>query len=256
VNKFGSNFIFSDGFTNNINAKINISRNSVDKPIFETSGSKITFSAQLTPPYSVFNNKDYRDLTDQDRYKFLEYQKYKFSAAWYTSLTNKRSAEGKEARNLVLYTKAGYGFLGMYNSQVGLSPFERFSLGGSGLTGFNLVGKEIIALRGYDDNSLSPNTGSAFVNKYTMELRFPLSLNPQATIYMLGFAEAGNAWSQAKDYNPFQLKRSAGVGLRIFLPMFGLLGFDYGWRFDDVPTNTGMQKSQFHFTIGAALGEL
>lgn len=256
VNKLSSFLSFSDGFANNINLKLNISRNSVDKPIFETSGSKLSFTAQLTPPYSLFNNKNYSDISDQERFKFIEYQKYKFTAAWYTNLTGKRSTEGKEARNLVLYTKAGYGFLGMYNSKVGLAPFERFYLGGSGLSGYALDGREIIALRGYDDQSLSASTGAAFVNKYTMELRFPLSLNPQATIYMLGFAEAGNSWSKAKDYNPFQLKRSAGVGLRIFLPMFGLLGFDYGWRFDDIPAYPGMQKSQFHFTIGAALGEL
>ncbi len=256
VNKYGSIFSFSDGFANNINGKLSISRNSIDKPIFETSGSKISFTAQLTPPYSLFNKKDYSSISEQERYKFIEYQKYKFTAAWYTNLTGIKSTEGKEARNLVLYTKAGYGFLGMYNQKVGLSPFERFYLGGSGLTGYALDGREIIALRGYDDQTLSPTTGSAFVNKYTMELRYPLSLNPQATIYMLGFAEAGNAWSKAKDYNPFQLKRSAGVGLRIFLPMFGLLGFDYGWRFDDVPANPGMPKGQFHFTIGAALGEL
>lgn len=260
VNKYGSVLSFSDGFANNINGKINISRNSVDYPIFETNGSKISFTAQLTPPYSLFNRKDYSSISVQERFKFIEYQKYKFTAAWYTTLfSGKKASDGNRARSLVLYTKAGYGFLGMYNQKVGLSPFERFYLGGSGLSGYALDGREIIALRGYgpDDPVLSlPTNGSAIVNKYTMELRYPLSLNPQATIYMLGFAEAGNAWSKAKDYNPFQLKRSAGVGLRIYLPMFGLLGFDYGWRFDDVPTSPGMQKSMFHFTIGAALGEL
>ncbi|MGB3946851.1 MAG: BamA/TamA family outer membrane protein, partial [Bacteroidia bacterium] len=143
-----------------------------------------------------------------------------------------------------------------YNSKVGTAPFERFYLGGSGLTGFALDGREIIALRGYDDQSVSPTTGSAFITKYSMELRFPVTLNPQATIFVLGFAEAGNSWSKAKEFDPFNVKRSAGLGVRVFLPMFGLLGFDYGWRMDDIPTRPNMAKGQFHFTIGAAIGEL
>ncbi|MBS1945317.1 MAG: BamA/TamA family outer membrane protein, partial [Bacteroidetes bacterium] len=138
----------------------------------------------------------------------------------------------------------------------GDSPFERFYLGGSGLTGFQLDGREIIALRGYDDLSLSPNFGSFFVNKYTAELRFPVSLNPQATIFALGFAEGANAWNAIDQYNPFKIYRSAGVGLRLFLPMFGPMGLDYGWRFDDVPGKPNMARSQFHFTIGIDLGEL
>ena len=157
---------------------------------------------------------------------------------------------------MILKTSAGFGFLTSYNSAVGISPFERFYLGGSGLTGFALDGREIIALRGYDDQSLSPRTGAAFITKYSAELRFPVSLNPQATIYILGFAEAGNSWENSKEFNPFNVYRSTGVGVRVFLPMFGLLGFDYGWRLDDVPSNKGMQKGQFHFTIGASIGEL
>ena len=263
LNKFQQIFSFNDGYSNNINYRISISRNSVDKPIFETRGSQISLSGQFTPPYSMFNKKNYSNLSDQERYKFVEYQKYKFTASWYTSLTNKRSADGKEARNLVLYTKAGFGFLGMYNQKVGLAPFERFYLGGSGLTGYALDGREIIALRGYEDQSLTPtinnsSVGGAIISKYTMELRYPISLNPQATIYTLAFAEAGNSWLAFKDFNPFGVKKSAGVGVRIFLPMFGLLGFDYGWGLDNVPNrpDTGNGKGQFHFTIGAALGEL
>jgi outer membrane protein insertion porin family len=258
LNNFSSIFSFSKGYSNNIYYKATIQRNNIDKPIFETRGSQISLTGQWTPPYSLFDNKDYRSttMTDQERYKFVEYQKYKFTSTFYTPITNKRGADGKEARNLILKTSAGFGFLTSYNSAVGISPFERFYLGGSGLTGFALDGREIIALRGYDDQSLSPRTGAAFITKYSAELRFPVSLNPQATIYILGFAEAGNSWENSKEFNPFNVYRSTGVGVRVFLPMFGLLGFDYGWRLDDVPSNKGMQKGQFHFTIGASIGEL
>jgi outer membrane protein insertion porin family len=178
----------------------------------------------------------------------------KVTSAWYTKLTGK----------LVLYNRIGFGLLGLYSNDLGLTPFQRFYLGGSGLTGYNpLDGREIIALRGFDDQSVFNytqypynNTGAASIAKYTMELRYPISLNPSATIYGLSFLEAGNSWSSIKEFNPFDLKRSAGVGLRFFLPMFGMLGFDYGWRFDEVPYKPDMKKSQFHFTIGANLGEL
>lgn len=265
LNNFSSIFSFSKGYSNNIYYKASVQRNSVGaNPIFPTYGSQLALTGQWTPPYSLFNNIDYTSssLTDQQRFKFVEYQKYKFTANFYTSITNKRGPEGKEARNLVLRTSVGFGFLSPYNSIVGQSPFERFYLGGSGLTGYALDGREIIALRGYDDQSLTPrgergNTvGGSYITKYTAELRFPVTLNPQATIYVLGFAEAGNTWSKGKDFNPFNVYRSAGVGVRIFLPMFGLLGFDYGWRLDDVKTAPQMQKGQFHFTIGASIGEL
>ena len=252
-------FVLSTGFANDVNLGINISRNSVDAPIYPKNGSNFTFHGQWTPPYSSFNKKDYVNATPQERYKFIEYHKYKFTAEWYTQLTNKRAGEGKEARNLVLRTKVGFGFLTSYNKNVGVSPFERFYLGGSGLSGYqNFVAREIIGLRGYTDNSLSSAQGDPICSRYTMELRFPVTLNPQATIFVLGFAEAGNSWSNYKQYNPFQVKRSAGFGLRVFLPMFGLLGVDYGWGFDNVPGNPGIGngKGQFHFTIGGQLGEM
>lgn len=258
-------FIFDNGYANDLNFKFNITRNSVDAPIFPKNGSNFSFLAQFTPPYSLFNNKDYSSLSTSDRWHFVEYQKYKFTAEWFTQLTNKKAAEGKEARNLVLRTKIGFGVLGYYNKSVGVSPFERYYMGGSGLSGFNnFVAREIIALRGYSDNSVSSGTGDPLCSRYTMELRYPISLNPQATIFVLGFAEAGNTWSKYKDFNPFQVKRSAGFGLRVFLPMFGLLGLDYGWGFDPVPGNptsgknptTSKAQGQFHFTLGAALGEL
>ncbi len=259
LHKYAAFPIFSTGYANDINLGINISRNSVDQQIYPKTGSNFVFHGQFTPPYSKFDGKDYSVLTAQQRYHFIEYQKYKITAEWFTQLTNKKGTEGKEARNLVLRTKVGYGFLGYYNKKVGFSPFERFYLGGSGISGFqNFVAREIIALRGYPDNSVSSNGGDPICARYTMELRYPISLNPQATIFVLGFAEAGNTWTNFKAFNPFQVKRSAGFGLRVFLPMFGLLGIDYGWGFDNIPGNPGVGngKGQFHFTIGGALGEL
>ncbi|MCD6068455.1 MAG: hypothetical protein K0S33_3281 [Bacteroidetes bacterium] len=259
LHNYTSVFTFGNGVANNIRTTLNLSRNSLlGNPIFPTGGSNITLSAMLTPPYSLFNGRDYETATDQERYKFLEYQKYKFTTQWYMQLTNKRAPEGKEARNLVLRASYGFGILGQYNKKVGVSPFERFYLGGSGLTGFALDGREIIALRGYQDNSIagSSGQGAAVISKYTMELRYPISLNPQATVFALGFAEAGNAVDNLKQFQPFNVKRSAGAGVRIYLPMFGLLGFDYGWNFDKTPNNAQLYKGQFHFTIGAQIGEL
>lgn len=257
-----SAFVFKSGYANDLNLGINISRNSVDAPIYPKSGSNFVLSGQLTPPYSLFNGKDYTSaaMTDDQRYRFIEYQKYKFTAEWFTQLTHQKAEEGKEARNLVLRTKVGYGFLGRYKNAVGYSPFERFYMGGSGISGFqNFVAREIVGLRGYKDLSVSGSNGDPVVARYTMELRYPVSLNPQATIYVLGFAEAGNTWANLKSFQPFNVKRSAGLGLRVFLPMFGLLGVDYGWGFDAVPGNdasNGNGKGQFHFTIGGTLGEL
>jgi outer membrane protein insertion porin family len=249
----------SSGFANDLNLSVNVSRNSIDAPIYPKQGSNFVISGQFTPPYSLFNGKDYYTITPEEKYKFIEYQKYKITAEWFTQLTNQKAAEGAEARNLVLRTKVGYGFLGQYNKAVGYSPFERFYMGGSGISGFqNFVAREIIGLRGYKDNSVSSSYGDPLVARYTMELRYPVTLNPQATIFVLGFAEAGNTWANFKSFNPFQVKRSAGFGLRVFLPMFGLLGIDYGWGFDNISgdNSNGNGKGQFHFTIGGTLGEL
>jgi len=241
-------FLLSDGEANNVFMRFSLSRNSQDQEIFPRMGSNIKLVVQATPPYSMFNGKDYgADLSPQERYKWIEYHKWKFASEWFTKI----------AGNLVLRTKAGFGFLGKYNQNVGDSPFERFYLGGSGLTGFQLDGREIIALRGYDDQSVSPRIGASLITKYTAELRYPFSLNPSATIYGLGFMEAGNTWNNFNDYNPFAVKRSVGLGIRVFLPMFGLLGLDYGWRMDDTPEHIlQTQRGQLHFTIGAVLGEL
>lgn len=239
------NFAFANGHSNNINYRITLSRNSTDQLIYPRSGADMRVSLQMTPPYSYWNHKDYSNLSDQERYDWVEYYKWKFTSSWFTKL----------AGNLVLNTRIGFGYEGMYQPKVGPAPFERFYLGGSGLTGFALDGREIIALRGYDDQSLSPSTGNMIISKYTWELRYPVSLNPQATVFGLAFAEAGNTWSRFKDFNPFDVYRSAGAGVRVYLPMFGLLGLDWGYRFDDVP-NRPMNHSQIHFTIGANLGEL
>lgn len=246
-------FTFSQGYVNNLAMRFSFSRNSQSQPIFPTSGSVLTFSGKITPPYSYFNNKDYSDISDQDRFKWLEYNKWKFTTAHYTSL-NKNAK-----RKLVLAAKTGFGLLLPWNKMVGDSPFERFKLGGSGLSGMNFIfGQEIIALRGYEDGSLSRPVGDMLIAKYTIELRYPLSLNPNATVYILGFAEAGNTWQKIKNFDPFAVKRSAGAGVRIFLPMFGLLGLDYGWGFDRIDNDpfSKVPNGRFAFTIGMNLGEL
>jgi outer membrane protein insertion porin family len=186
-------------------------------------------SLKMTLPYSLFNKTDYTDpnLSDKERFKFVEYHKWDIEATWYTTIV----------KNLVLKAEAKMGYLGMYNNNVGLSPFGRYELGGDGLSNFvGLQGKDIVSLRGYKDpvNDVSEanRTGAGIFNKYTLELRYLISPNPNATIYVLGFLQGGNAWSGFRDYNPFMLKRSAGLGLRVFLPMFGTLGFDYGIGFD------------------------
>ncbi|MCB0820043.1 MAG: outer membrane protein assembly factor BamA [Bacteroidetes bacterium] len=243
-------FVLSNGFANNFSITNTFSRNSIDQPIYPKSGSNISLSVQVTPPYSILAGIPPEELiTDQQKYKWVEFHKWKFDAQWFTPLS-------KNKNTLVLMTRANFGFLGLYNRNKGLAPFERFRYGGTGLSGLTFgaqfLGAEIVGLRGYDDGSISGQTGSdaPIYNRYTMELRFPISLNPSATVFALAFAEGGNAWSSFNDFNPFNIKRSAGVGVRVFLPMFGLLGLDYGRRFDDIPGYSGMAKGQFHFIIG------
>lgn len=250
-------FDFDNGSSNVLAYQVALSRNSVDQPFFARTGSDITLSVKATPPWSLVEQritgvtKDWASLEPAERYRWAEFHKWKFTTTWYNKVTRSKSGH-----NMVLMTRAGFGFLGSYNRALGRSPFERFYLGGVPLTGFQLDGREIISLRGYEDFSLAPNTGNFFIAKYGTELRFPVSLNPQATIYTLAFAEAGNTWTNADQFNPFRLYRSAGLGLRLFLPMFGPIGLDYGWRLDDVPGFPGMAKSQFHFMIGIDFGEL
>ncbi len=245
-------FLFNTGTSYNFNLTQELSRNSVDAPIYPTSGSHIRLTVQATPPYSLWNNTNYETAVDEDRYKFTEYHKWKFEAQWYQRIYGK----------LVLKTQAQFGFLGQYNSAVGQSAFERFKLGGDGMQGFDfLQGSEVIAMRGYENNSVIPegsnpniarNSGSPIFNKYIVEFRYPITTSQQATLFLLTFAEGGNTWNNFKDFNPFNVHRSVGVGARIFLPIFGLLGIDYGWGFDPIP---GIQssKGQFHFSIAQQL---
>lgn len=232
-----------NGGFNNFSLKTAFGRNSMDNPLYTRSGSSFTLSLQLTPPYSLINGKDYSkaNITNEERYRWIEYHKWMFKGDWYSPLSKNR--------NLVLHTKFEYGFLGYYN-QYRKSPFEGFRVGGSGMSGYNLYGSDIIALRGYKDYSLSTGYGSNLYNKLSMEMRYPVILKPSSTIYVLGFLEAGNAWNNFSDYNPFQLHRSAGAGVRIFLPMFGLMGIDWGYGFDPVPGQSDAAGSQFHFVIG------
>ncbi len=252
---------FNNGYANNLSLGITLSRNSVDQPIYPRSGSEITISFKTTAPYSLFDGRDdYSDLSSQEKFKWVEYNKIKFSAKWYTPLG--------PAKKFVFHSSVGFGFLNSFSKDKGISPFERFFYGGSGLTGFRLAGREYIALRGYEDNSINTAGGDALITKYKVELRYPISLNPSATVYALAFGEAGNSWGSFEDYNPFEVKKSAGVGVRLFLPMFGLIGLDYGWGLDPLsPGDDGYRpalhapgnftpQGQFHFTIGMNIGEL
>ena len=235
-------FSFSNGFSNNINYEVRLGRNSIDQLVFPRSGSNFSLSLKLTPPYSMFEKKDYNNIRDQEKFKWIEYYKWNFKSAWYSSFTEK----------LVLNTKLEMGLLGAYNNQLGIAPFERFYVGGDGLSGMGMVydGRELIALRGYQNNSVSSETGASIYNKYVTELRYAISLNPASTVYVLGFLEAGNAWDKFDDFNPFSVKRSAGIGVRIMLPMIGMMGVDYGWGFDDIPTIPNANGGQFHFSMG------
>ncbi|MDD7551956.1 MAG: POTRA domain-containing protein [Candidatus Cryptobacteroides sp.] len=264
-NWYSGYFIFDDGIANNINYSLTLSRNSTDQIIYPRQGSDFSFSLQLTPPFSLFRKYDYdadgnkinvgnyRDVnydkwSAKTRYKWIEYHKWKFSGTTYTKLVG----------DLVLMTRAQFGYLGYYNRNWGYSPFEGFLLGGDGLSGYNTYGSEIIAMRGYENYSLTPyepskynSNGYAYAgniyDKFTVELRYPVILQPSSTIFALAFVEGGNCWSDIRNFNPFQIKRSAGVGVRIYLPMIGLLGVDWGYGFDNPDTS---KRSQFHFMIG------
>ena len=263
-NWYSGYFIFDDGVANNINYTLNLVRNSSDQQIYPRAGSEFSLSLQLTPPFSLLRkhdfdaegNKvpvkswkdvDYSNWSGRDRYRWIEYHKWKFSAANYTKLIG----------DLVLMSRAQFGYLGYYNRKWGYSPFEGFLVGGDGMSGYYSYGTEVISLRGYENYSLTPYEPSTYntngyayagnvYDKFTFELRYPVILQPSSTIYALVFAEGGNCWSDIKKFNPFQIKRSAGVGVRIFLPMVGLLGVDWGYGFDG-PAGS---KSQFHFVIG------
>lgn len=264
TNWFENYFIFDDGIAHNLSYTFGISRNSTDQQIFPRQGQSISMSVSLTPPYSLFRKYDidadgnrfsvdswkdvnYDNWSARDRYKWIEYHKWSLKADFYQKITG----------NLVLRTRAQFGYLGYYNRNWGYSPFEGFWVGGDGMTGYSTYGTEVISLRGFANYSLTPKTYSKYnsqgmaysgnvYDKFTLELRYPVILQPNSTIFALAFLEGGNCWSDIRDFNPFQIKRSAGVGVRIYLPMIGLLGLDWGYGFDD-SVNGG---SQFHFIIG------
>ena len=264
TNWYSGYFIFDDGLANNLSYTVNLSRNSTDQMIYPRQGSEFSASLALTPPYSLFRkydfddsgNKfsvpsykdvDYSNWSSQNRYRWIEYHKWKFSAAQYIKLVG----------DLVLMTKAQFGYLGYYNRNWGYSPFEGFLLGGDGMSGYSTYGSDVISLRGYENYALTPylptnynSNGYAYAgnvyDKFTVELRYPVILQPQSTIYVLAFLEGGNCWSDIRQFNPFQIYRSAGVGVRVFLPMVGLIGVDWGYGFD----SSSKGGSQFHFVIG------
>ena len=246
LHNWSYNFLFENGRSNNISYKITLARNSTDQMVYPREGSDFQLSLQLTPPYSLFRDKntDYASMTDQQRYRWIEYHKWTFKGALYVRLFG----------DLVLMTRAQFGYLGYYNRNLGYSPFEGYQVGGDGMSGYNTYGSEIIALRGYQNYSLTPvNEDGVYVghvyDKFTIELRYPVILQPQSTIYVLAFLEGGNCWEDIREFNPFQIKRSAGIGVRVMLPMLGLLGVDWGWGFDPVQ---GQKRggSNFHFVIG------
>ena len=228
------------GTAYNYSYNFSLGRNSVDQPTFPRRGSNMKLSVQLTPPYSLFDGiEDYSNVPDIEKFKWVEYHKWNIGANWFISLADK----------LVLKTNLDYGLIGTYNPDIGLSPFERYYLGGDGLSGYALDDREVIALRGYSNGALSPDYGATLYNKYTLELRYALSLNPQSPIYALSFLEAGNSWDNFDNFDPFTVKRSAGVGIRITIPMMGMMGVDWGYGFDDILGNPDANKGQFHFSI-------
>jgi outer membrane protein insertion porin family len=252
-------FTFGDGEANNLAYTLSLSRdNTRINPIFPTGGSSFNITGKFTPPYSLFTGTDYSNLgdlpefqdangnpliakIDQEKFKWLEFYKIKFNGTWYTPIYEK----------LILKTQADFGFIGAYNQSRGNIPFERFFLGGDGMVSYALDGRETIALRGYPNQSLSGNDGSVIYNKFSIELRYPITLKPSASIYALSFLEAGNGYDSFRNFDPFNSKRSAGAGIRIFMPAFGLLGIDFGYGFDNSnPNLTTPNGWETHFIIG------
>ena len=245
-------YIMSNGNSNNLSFAMTLQRSSIDNPLYTRRGSDFSLSVSFTPPYSLFSDENYgsANIKDREKYRWIEFHKWKFKGRVFMPLDKNEK--------FVLYTGVQYGYLGYYDKDR-RSPFEGFEMGGDGMSGYSLYGREYIGLRGYENGSLT-NAGSSFLapsasdaslyTKLTMELRYPISLAQSATIYALAFLEAGNSWYEIKDFEPFNLYRSAGVGLRVFLPMFGLLGLDWGYGFDSVPGRSGASGSQLHFVLG------
>ena len=244
-------FLVQNGTCHNVNLELMLQRNSIDNPLYTRSGSQFSMSVSATPPYSLWDGKDYANMSDDnpDKFKFIEYHKWKFKAKLFSPL-----APMAVKRTPVLMTRVEYGFLGSYNKHK-RSPFETFYMGGDGMSGYSSTyATETIGLRGYENGSIAGNGGynsyGYAYSRLAMELRYPFLLEPSSTIYGLVFVEAGNAWRDLKSFNPFDLKRSAGVGVRIFLPMIGLMGIDWAYGFDKVDGSRSAGGSNFHFIIG------
>jgi len=249
----GSWFVLLDnGRARTFEFKTTLSRNALEGGfIFPTGGSNVSFTMALTPPFSAFIKKDWKNVPNTEKYKWVEYHKWKFDAEWYTKPFVKTK--------FVLAAKTRLGLMGYYNRDIGVAPFERFIVGGSGLSGFTFYGTEIVSQRGYDERAVSAaasglmDIGGTIFNKYSLELRYPITDNPNATIFLLSFVEAGNAWVDYRNFNPFDLRRAAGGGIRLFLPMFGLIGVDYGYGFDWQKVGSqrgGAKPGHFHFYLG------
>ncbi len=234
---FNSNF--TSGVSNDLSYGITLSRNSLDSPIYARSGSEISVSGYVTPPYSAMNGKDYTDVTEQDRYRWTEYYKINLRGSWMLNLVG----------DVVLNAKVRFGWMGYYNKNIGLSPFGRYYVGGDGLQAYAYDGREIIPLRGYDNSALSPKEGASIFDRYTIEIHQPIIESSYATIWVLGFLEGGNSWYSIKDFQPFSMYNSAGFGVRAYLPAMGLFGVDWGYGFD----GGTIGGSHFHFSIGQSL---
>jgi outer membrane protein insertion porin family len=242
--------ISGNGIYSNYSYTISLGRYSTDATIYARSGSEVNISLEVTPPYSIIAKKQYDDMSETDKYRLVEYHQWKFLGTFYKQIVG----------DLVLMARTKEGFLGKYNNSLEVTPFNRYFMGGDGMSGYSAIdGRQLIGFRGYTNESMTPNsylsqpTGGIIYSKNTLELRYPLSLNPNSTIYGLAFVEAGNTWSKFRNYNPFDLKRSAGVGVRVFLPMFGLLGLDWGYGFDAIPGVPSANKGQFHFSINSSI---
>ena len=229
---------FTDGKANDLSYGLTLSRNSLDSPIYARSGSEISVSGYVTPPYSLISGKDYSNISSQDKYRWVEYYKINLRGSWMLNLVG----------DVVLNARARFGWLGSYNKSIGTSPFGRYFLGGDGLSSWMLDGREVVPLRGYENNSLSPDDGASVFDRYTLEIRQPIVESAMATVWVLGFLEGGNAWSSIRDFQPFNIYNSAGLGVRVYMPMFGLIGVDWGYGFDGA--NGG---SHFHFSIGQSI---
>lgn len=233
-----SSNIFTDGVANDLSYAFTLSRNSLDSPIYARSGSEVSVSAYVTPPYSLISGKDFSNATPQEKYKWVEYYKINVRGSWMLNLVG----------DVVLNTRFRFGFMSHYNQDIGPAPFGRYFLGGDGLASWMLDGREVIPLRGYTNNSLSPQSGASVFDRFTLELRQPIVESPTLTFWVAGFLEGGNSWADLKEFQPFKMYNSAGIGVRLFMPMFGLIGVDWGYGFDG--TSGG---SQFHFSIGQSL---